>query len=217
MKSEILQTEPREVKGSQASAKLRRQGKVPAVLYGRGAENVLLSVSLHDLNLALQHSIRVLDLTISGQNQKVIIKEVQYGSLGDEPEHVDFARVAVDEKVRVKIPIVLAGVPVGMEAGGILDHPVTDVEIEALPTEIPESIRVSIKALEIGDIVTVGDLEVPEGVTVVSDPRQVVATIHPPVKAVEVEEVVAAEGAVTEPEVIGAKEREEADKEAESE
>ncbi len=205
MKTEALQTERRKETGTQASAKLRRQGRVPAVLYGHGGDNVLLSVDLHDLNMTLQHGTRMLDLLTDEATETVIVKEIQFDALGDEPIHVDFTRVAIDERIRLLVTVELAGTAQGAEAGGILDHPVKEIEIECLPTQIPESIRVSVRSMQIGDVITVGDLQIPEGVTVLTGPGQVVVIIHPPIKPVEEEEVPEEEEAAVEPEVIGAK------------
>ena len=209
MEAQILQAEKRTGKGTESSRKLRQQGKIPAVLYGHGGENVTLSVGSHELGVVLHHGVRVLDLAIGGAKETVMIKEVQYDAMGDEPVHVDFTRVALGEKIRLRVPVELVGTAAGVTAGGILDHPVSDVEIECFPTNIPESVRVQVKALQIGDMITVGDLTLPEGVTVLTDRGQIVATVHPPLK--EEEPVAAVEGAApAEPEVIGAKEREEA-------
>ena len=216
MEAQILQAEPRKSAGSRVSRHLRQAGKIPAVLYGRGGDNLLLSVEARELAAALQQGVRVLDLSVAGASEKVMIKDVQYDPMGDEPLHVDFTRIVVGEKIRLKVPIVLVGTAPGVTSGGILDHPVSDVEIECYPTDIPEFIRVPVKTLEIGGMITVGDLTLPEGVTVLTDPSQIVATVHPP-KTSEVEVVEEAAGP-TEPEVIGAKEREEARKaEAEKE
>jgi large subunit ribosomal protein L25 len=214
MEAQIIQTEVRTSSGSKFARKIRQQGRIPAVLYGHGQENVLLSIALHDIEFALHHGVRVLDLEVAGVVQKAMLKDVQYDPMGDVPVHVDLARVVAGEKITLDVPIELIGVAPGVVAGGILDHPVSDVEIECPVTAVPESIRVSIKGLEIGGMITVGDIVVPEGITILTDRSQIVATVHPPVKAVE--EEVAVEGeAVAEPEVIGAKEREEARKVAE--
>lgn len=214
MEAQILQTEPRTSKGSKVSRHLRRQGRIPAVLYGHGGENVMLSIGARDLDQVLKLGLRVLDLAVAGASEKVMVKDVQYDPMGDEPIHVDFTRIVMGQKIKLRIPVELVGIAVGVTAGGILDHPVTDIEIECFPTEIPESMRVQIKNLEIGGMITVGDMTVPEGVTVLTDRSQIVATVHPP-KEEEAAAEVAPEGeAPAEPEVIGAKEREEAAKRA---
>jgi large subunit ribosomal protein L25 len=210
MEAQVLQAEPRKARGTTSARKLRHEGKIPAVLYGRGGENVLLSVGSRDLGLVLQHGVRVLDLDIAGASETVMIKSVQYDPMGDEPVHVDFTRIVVGEKIRLRIPVELVGTAPGVVAGGVLDHPVSDIEIECFPTQIPESVRVSIKTLEIDQMITVGDLVLPEGVAVLTDRAQILATIHPPLKEEVVAEAVPTEGvAPAEPEVIGAKEREE--------
>jgi len=215
MEAQIIQAPERKTTGSVSARKMRREGQVPAVLYGHGEAGVMLSVNLHDLGVILHHGVRILDLDMAGGRQKVMIKEVQYDPMGDQPVHVDFTRVVVGEKVTLDVPVILVGTAPGVTAGGILDHPVSDLEIECDPTAVPESIRVSVKTLEIGGMITVGDLALPEGVKVLTDPGQIVATVHPP-KAVEAE--VPVEGTEPmEPEVIGAKEREEAAKKAEEE
>ena len=204
MKTESLQTQLRKETGTQACAKLRRQGRVPAVLYGHGGNNVQLSVDMHDLNMTLQHGARMLELITDDVTETVIVKEIQFDALGDEPIHVDFTRVAIDEKISLLVTVELAGTTQGSEAGGILDQPIKEIEIECLPTQIPEAIRCNIRAMQIDDVITVGDLQMPEGVVALTDSGQVVVIVHPPTKQVEDEEVSDEEAAV-EPEVIGAK------------
>ena len=205
MKTEALQTRRRKETGTQASARLRRQGRVPAVLYGHGGDNVLLSVDLHDLSMTLQHGTRMLDLVTDEATETVIVKDIHFDALGDEPIHVDFTRVAIDEKISLLVTVELVGTAQGAEAGGILDHPTKEIEIECLPTQIPESIRLNVRPMQIDDVITVGNLQIPEEVTVLTDPGQVVVIIHPPIKPVEEEEVPEEEAAPGEPEVIGAK------------
>lgn len=204
MKTESLQTQIRKETGTRTSARLRRQGRVPAVLYGHGGANVLLSVDMHDLSMVLQHGARMLELVIDKMTETVIAKDIQFDALGDEPIHVDFTRVAIDEKIRLLVTVELAGTAQGAEVGGILDHPTKEIEIECLPTQIPESIRINVRPMQIDDVITVGDLQIPEGVTVLTDPGQVAVIVHPPIKQVDEEEV-SEEEAPAEPEVIGAK------------
>jgi large subunit ribosomal protein L25 len=202
-----LQAEKREAHGTREAKRLRRQGQLPAVVYGHGQVPESLSVPLHDLVGLLEHKTHVLELVVAKERQQVLIKDVQFDYLGTTPIHVDFARVSLTERVEVSVPLDLRGTPVGVTDGGILDHSLVDLEIECLVTEIPESIRVNVAELKIGDFLHVRDLTLPENITAVTPADTIVCSVR--AKAEEVEEAAAPageEGAV-EPEIIGRKEK----------
>lgn len=214
MKEAVIHAEPRARSGSRACRRLRREGRVPGVLYGHGEEGVKVAMDAHDLLQTLHTGAHMFDLKLKGQpDEKVLVKEVQYDSLGDEIIHVDLQRVALTEIVEVTVPIVPVGTAIGSVHKGILDQPLKELHVSCLPADIPHDIRVHVTHLDIGDMLTVKDLELPERVATTNVPGQVVVTVHPPVKEEEVEaaEVVAEEEAVAEPEVIGAKPEEEAE------
>jgi large subunit ribosomal protein L25 len=139
---------------------------------------------------------------------------VQWDHLGKDLLHVDFARVAADERIVLTVPIELRGTAPGVTAGGVLDQPIHTLSIECLAISIPDTIRVNIGELQIGSAIHVRDLALPAGVKAMSDPEAIVVQVKQPVA--EEEAPVAAEAAeAAEPEVIGAKEKAEAEEESE--
>jgi large subunit ribosomal protein L25 len=202
--SVLLVANPREGRGTHVARRLRRQGLVPAVVYGH--KEAVLSVVLprEELLRALRHGARVVDLQAAGKLEKALIREVQYDHLGQEVLHVDFARVSADERITIQVPIELRGTAPGVTAGGMLDQPLHTLEVECLALSVPESIRVNIGELQIEGVIHVGDLKLPEGVRTTADPEAVVVQVFPP--QVEPEAPAAAPPAETaEPEVIGRK------------
>jgi len=192
-----LTTRPRANPGKAGARAARTQGWIPAVYYGRGRETKSLEVSGHDFwklmrDRKLSH---LVDIGISGEKDSVaIIKEVQRDVLKkDGVLHVDFQHVSMDEKITVRIPVHINGVPVGVkDGGGILGHPVREILVECFPMNIPERVDVDVSELQIGDSIHVRDLSVVDA-EIKDSPDEVVATVSPPVK--EEEPVVeAAEG-----------------------
>jgi large subunit ribosomal protein L25 len=209
-----LAAAPRTAIGTRQSRKLRAGGRVPAVVYGHGEAVRAISIDLHDLRAAIHRGARMLALDVDGTAEQVLVKDVQYDYLGSTIIHADFTRISLDEKVTLAVALRFRGTPKGLSAeGAVLTTPLTVIQVECLPTDIPAEIPVSVVDLEVGATLTVGNLKLPEGVRAVTDANAVVAQIR-----VLAEEVVApaavAEGA--EPEVIGAK-PEEAEGEAAAE
>src|SRR5947209_3945055 len=160
----------RSTRGSQKARQMRRKGLVPAVVYGHKEETVSISLPAEELEKAIRHGVRVVDLKTGGTVQKALIKEVQWDHLGKELLHVDFARVAADERVVVTVPIELRGIAPGVGAGGVLDQPIHTLSVECLAISLPESIRVNVNELQLGGSIHVRDLHLPEGVKVMADP-----------------------------------------------
>jgi large subunit ribosomal protein L25 len=199
-----LVTQERKGRGSQAARKLRRQGLVPAVVYGHKEATVSIALPGEDLGKAIRHGARIIDLKTDGKVQKALIREIQWDHLGKELLHIDFARVAEDERIKVPVPLELRGVAPGVTAGGLLDQPLHNLEVECLAISIPHSIRVNINEMQIGNVIHVRDLHLPEGVKAMADPDAVVVQVKAPI--VEAEPTAPAEaGATAEPEVIGRK------------
>ncbi len=211
MAEAVIHAEERKSGGSRASRQLRRQGMIPGVVYGRGQDGLSISINAHDFLQTLHTRARMFDLKVAGRpDEKVLVKELQYDSMGDEVVHVDLLRIDITEAVEVIVPVVLVGHAVGVvTAKGILDQALHELRVRCLPLQIPSELRVSVAHLEIGMMVAVKDVPLPAGVTAVNTPDQVVAVVHPPLAEEEVAAPVAEEGPA-EPEVIGAKEREEA-------
>jgi len=163
-----LKAEERQTRGTAEARRLRKVGKLPAVLYGHGQATESLAVPLHDLKNLIERKTHVLELLTGKGRQQALIKEVQFDHLGATPIHVDFARVSLTERVEVSVPLEFRGTPVGVADGGVLDTTRVDMEIECVVTEIPESIRVNVADLKIGDFVHVKDVVLPEGVKAIT-------------------------------------------------
>ena len=197
-----LKAAPRTHLGTRNARKLRETGQVPAIIYGHGEAVRPISVNLHDLTVAIQHGARMLNLDLDGGGEQVLVKDVQYDYLGTKIIHADFTRVSLDEKVTLAVALHFRGTPKGVESdGGVLTTTLNEIEVECLPTDIPEAIQVHVVGMAVGDTLTVADLTLPEGVVAVTDPGAVVASVT--VVAEEEEELVE-EAAEAQPEVIGA-------------
>ena len=210
-----LKTEPRAKLGTRASQALREAGRLPAVVYGHNEPVEAMSLERHEVEVALAHGVRTLDVDVGGKTQRCLIKEVQYDHLGIAPVHMDLARVDIHERVRVTVGIELRGVPKGVTHGGVLDHHLVEMEVECLVSDIPETLHPVVTDLEVGDSLLVKDVELPPGVVAVSDPEARIATIHALAVAPEPEVVEEVEEETPEPERIG-RVRKEGEKEGES-
>ena len=205
-----LKVDIREQTGSKAAVKVRQQGRIPAILYGHKQEPVAVSLDAHDFVEGLHHGHRLMDLQIGKKLQKAIVKDLQYDYLGKEVIHADLVRVDVTETVKVPIPIELRGVARGAEHGGIVEEHVDHVEVECKVTDIPESLVVGVKHIEVGDVLHARDIELPEGVKLASDPETLILTCGLVAAAKTTEEL--EEEVPVAPEVIGeAKEAKEAE------
>ena len=204
MKILELKAEKRTIKGSKAVKKLRESGQIPAILYGHKQDNVMLCLNEHDFTRILHTGARMINLTVDNKKESALIKDVQYDTISDYVLHVDFSRIDLTERVKLRVLIELHGESIGVKDGGVLTHVMKDVEIECLPTAIPEKIKVNISELGIGKAIHVKELPVLEGVLYISDADVVVATVHQIVEAKAVPE----EELLAEPEVITKKPKE---------
>ncbi len=171
-----LQGEPREQIGSKAAAAVRRKGRIPAIVYGHKQTPVAISLDAHDFTEGLRHGHRLMDVTINGSTEKMIIKDLQYDHLGRTILHADLMRVDVTERITVEVPIELKGVPKGTQEGGVLEAHMDHVDVECLAIDIPESIIVSVKDLDVGQSIYARDVKLPDGVKLMSLPDIIVAT-----------------------------------------
>jgi large subunit ribosomal protein L25 len=212
MDTVTLATKPRPDHGTRPSRQLRKQGLVPAVVYGHKKAPVPIALGQKDLETALRHHARIVDLQLDGKTETAVIQEVQHDHLGKEVLHVDFKRVSKDERIEVAVAVELKGTPAGVGHGGILDQPLHDLDVECLAVAIPESIRVNIADLQIGQAVHVKDLTLPEGVKVLNDPEAIVVQLRAVQAEPEPTAAAAApteEPAATEPEIVGRRVKEE--------
>ncbi len=192
-----LNVSSREGAGSRAARRLRRSGRVPGVLYGGGETPLGFDADARELRLALAGSGAVLDLSIDGSKPTpVVLKEAQRHPVRGETVHVDLLRVKLDEAISTVVPLELVGVEdsPGVKQGGVLEQITRELNIEALPTAIPESIVYDVSAMEIGETIMLAALSAPEGVTLLDDVEEtVVATLSPPRLQSEAEEEIEAE------------------------
>jgi large subunit ribosomal protein L25 len=200
-----LETSQREGRGSRKADRLRTQGKVPAVVYGHKKATESVSVDRDALLHAVTHKARVVDLKSAAGTQKALISELQWDHLGKDILHADFQRVAIDERISVSVPLELKGTAPGVTAGGALEQPLHSLQVECLAIAVPESVRVNIGELQIGSVIHVRDLLLPEGVKSLADPDAVVVQVKAPLVEAEAPAAVPAEGEQAEPEVIGRK------------
>jgi large subunit ribosomal protein L25 len=185
-----LSVEPRDPAGSRAARRLRRTGKVPGVLYGGGEDPVAFAVDSRILRQTLAHAGAVIDLSVDGSaGTPVVVKEMARHPVTGATLHIDLLRVRLDEAIHATVVVDLEGVEdaPGVKEGGVLEQVTREVTIEALPTDIPDTIPHDVSEAEIGDTITLESLRMPSGVTLLDDPETVLATLTPPRLQVEEE------------------------------
>ncbi|HEY4427005.1 MAG TPA: 50S ribosomal protein L25 [Solirubrobacteraceae bacterium] len=179
-----LTVSTRTAEGSRAARRLRRSGRVPGVLYGGGADSVGFDADARELRLALAGSGAVLDLSVDGgRATPVVLKEAQRDPVRGQTIHVDLLRVRLDEAINAVVPLELDGVDdaPGVKEGGVLEQITRELNVEALPTAIPESILHAVGEMQIGDTILLTAITPPEGVTLLDSLEEtVVATLSPP-------------------------------------
>lgn len=201
---EKLKAKLRDDSGTRAARRLRKTGMVPATVYGHKQDPISIALLRDDLTASVRNRSRMVELVIGRKKEQALLKDIQYDALGSDIIHADFERVALDQKVRLQVPVELKGHPKGASEGGILEHILANVEIECLATDIPELLVADVRELEIDDHLTVGDLAVPDGVQIIADPGTLVAVVGRPKVYEELGLEAVEEGAAAaEPEVIG--------------
>ncbi|MHC4596799.1 MAG: 50S ribosomal protein L25 [Planctomycetota bacterium] len=200
-KALLLKAEIREHTGSKDSKKLRKDGRIPAIVYGHKQKPVAISLDRNNMVEGLHHGRRLMDVQIGGKKEKMIVKDLQYDYLGKDVIHVDLMRVDVTETIKVAVPVELKGIAKGTHEGGIIEECTDHLEVECKATDIPESVVVSVKEINVGDTLHAGDIELPEGVKLVSPPETLLVTCHL-VAAARTTEELEKETPVS-PEVIG--------------
>jgi large subunit ribosomal protein L25 len=203
--AEILNVKARNSRGKREARRLRRAGTIPAVLYGHGEATKSLAVIAEEMAAVVRHGGRVVELAGAVQ-EKAFIRELQWDTFGTEVLHVDFARVSEHERIEVKVSLELRGHAAGIKDGGVVEQLIHELEIECEALSIPDKLELNVSELQIDGQLTAADVQLPVGVTLVSDPAMVVA--HCVMARVEEEEAAPAVGAA-EPEVIGRKPEEE--------
>ncbi len=203
--SVTLSVESRSKTGSKVSRSLRKNSKVPGILYAHGQPAELITLDPKEVLNAVRAGKTVVSISLANKAEQAIIREVQWDHLGREILHVDLGRVSADEKIKVHIPIVTKGMAPGVNAGGVLDITMHNIDIECLVTQVPQNIAVNISELQIGDSIHVRDLQLAPGIRALNDPDLVV--LHVVTKREE--EIKPADGSAPEPEVLTKKKTEE--------
>jgi large subunit ribosomal protein L25 len=199
-KEVLLKAEVRDKTGSKYARTLREQGRIPAIVYGHKEEPAAISLDARSFIEQLHHGHRLMDVQIGKKKEKIIVKDLQYDHLCKDIIHVDLVRVDVTETIRVAVPVELKGIAYGAHEGAIIEKRVNHLEVECKATDIPESIVVSVKDMNIGDVVHARDVTLPEGVKLISPPETLVAACSVVIAAKTTEELEAEAPAA--PEVI---------------
>jgi large subunit ribosomal protein L25 len=197
----LLKAEIREKAGSSNAANIRKGGRVPAIVYGHKEEPVAISLDAHTLVEELHHGHRVLDVQIGKKQEKMIIKDLQYDYLGKNVIHMDLMRVDIAETIEVEVPIEIKGIAKGTHEGGVIEVHADVLEVECKVTDIPKSIVINVKEINVGDTVHASDVVLPSGVKLISPPSTLLLACNVITEAKTTEELEAE--MPTAPEVIG--------------
>ena len=208
-----VNAKPRNELGSRANKRLRDTGQIPGVIYGHKKDVVTVTLPKKEITNHLSHGAHLFELAVDSTRETVLVKEVQFDHLGLEIIHVDFARVNLNERVTVTVPLELRGTPKGEEEGGVLQQIISDLEIECLVTDIPNVIRHNVSEMALDSVLHIKDIQLPPNVKALQEGEQIVATVREIQEAPEAVAVAATEGAA-EPELIGRKPAEEEGAEA---
>jgi large subunit ribosomal protein L25 len=193
-----LQAREREGRGKNAARRLRGSGMIPAVLYGDGSSTALavpdkvVDYTLHHLG---DNALYDIDLGTGAATARIV--DVQRDPVSGRLIHVDFAPVNMRERIEVTVPLHVVGESLGAEEGGVLQQVAYEVQIESLPGDIPQEIRLDVSTLGMNENLTLADVVLPEGVTLISDPEEIAATVTAPTEITE--EDLEAAGVVEEP------------------
>lgn len=189
MREVALSCEPRTALGKGPSRRARRDGRIPAIIYGKGTQPVPVSVNARELSRLLGQGLtgKLVKLTVVDGEAPVektaILREVQRGFTEGRPLHVDFQEVSLTDRITTKVPVVLVGEERRKSDGGILEHQLWELEIQATPERIPEKIEVDVSGLTIGDSFKVSDLTVGSGIKVLTDGDETVVSVAVPARA----------------------------------
>jgi large subunit ribosomal protein L25 len=178
--SEVLSGKIREKTGKVATKEVRRNGEIPAVLYGL-KDNLSFSVCADNLKdiLTAKGQNALIDLNLEGnKKRKVIIKEFQSHPLKERWVHVDFLEVDVVKPVKVNVDVHLIGKSAGEKMGGLVHQVLKSIHVECLPTDIPQSVDLDVTAVELGQVLHVSDLSIPDKVKILHEPNEAIVSVH---------------------------------------
>lgn len=175
MQIPALKAERRAISGTKAMRKLRANGGLPGVLYGKGAENINLSFKYAAIEKLIHEASHVVELDIAGEKQHALVRGLQRDHLGDHLHHIDFIRINLDEKVKLKLPLNFVGTPRGAAHGGLLEIMRGEVEVLCPAANIPKYVEVEVTGMEVDDAIRFKDLNIPEGAELTANPETTVA------------------------------------------
>jgi large subunit ribosomal protein L25 len=199
--SELLHVENRKSVGKRNNVRLRREGRLPAVLYGHGEEPVSLTLAADQFEASLRHGAKVVDLD-GAASGKALLQDVQWDTFFQQVLHVDLLRVRAGERVTIDVPVELRGEAPGARDGGVIEQMIHSIEIEVSLDVIPDKLHLNINQLQIDGQLTAKDIvDLPEGAKILSDEDAMI--VHCVLPVTEEEEAPAEEAAAGEPEVIG--------------
>jgi len=203
---DVLKMTKRDALGKISVKKLRGEGVVPAVVYGKKSGSTSVQLTESDLVSYFEQGGRIADLQLDGEKIKAVVKEVQHDVFTDRILHVDFQIVSMTEKLRLPVPVILTGELQIPPDQGVLEHIITEVEVECLPDDAPEKLTIDISEMKTGDSLHISDLTLPQGVVMITATEDTLATVRRPAEEVEAP---VEEEEVQEPEVIGESKKEE--------
>jgi large subunit ribosomal protein L25 len=169
-----LKASRRENSGTKAMRKLRAEGHLPGVLYGKGEENINLQFKYTDIEKLVHEASHVVELDMGEAKQTALVRGLQRDHLGDNLQHIDFIRINLDEKVKLHLPLTFVGTPRGASHGGLLEVLHGDVGVHCPAANIPKFIEVEVTQLEVDQSIKYGDLNLPEGADLIANPKGIV-------------------------------------------
>ena len=173
MSSDTLKAKKREKVGTRSAKKLRLEGRIPANLQGENQDHVDFSIDMHEFMASRRHHVHLYDLDIDGNVESAVVRELQYDAFGDNIIHVEFKRVVRGQKTDAEVPVEFVGHP----KSGVINHVLTTIHISCLPSQIPDAVEVRVDELGEGDSIHASDIQLPEGMDLITPGEELVATI----------------------------------------
>lgn len=208
----VLKSAPRTGSGTRDAVRLRKNGMIPATVYGHKENPTSVAIKKDELASVLRSHVRTLKLEVAGKQEDVLIQDIQHDHLGSAILHVDFRRVSADERVKTTVEVEIRGTAPGTNSGGVLDIQLHRLHIECPALAVPETIRVKVDSLQLGQSIHVKELELPPNVKVLEDPDLVVVQVKAATQMMATVPTPPTEGG-TEPEVITKKKEKPAEEE----
>ena len=213
MRKTELKAQLREELGTRAAKRLRRQGLIPGVIYGRDIEPIHIVLKERELKQLLEGGARFVSVSVGDATYDAVVQDVHYDYLNERFLHIDLHRVLMTERIRMAVPLVFKGEPKCGPGGGIVERHLEELEVECVASKAPENIEVDLSALDVGEALHVGDLSLPEGVEAVMAADVAVVSVAAPRVAEETEVAEEEEEEEREPEVVKKPKKEEAEEE----